>query len=306
MQRVIWRWAFVAVIASGAVVRGHNTDFSGTWRPDLEATTLPEDRRGEAATLTAITTIRQTATTIVKDTVVNGQPGIVDRSLRGVTYNIDGTESGGGATWRRVARWAVASIGLFAAAAVGMNRSAVGTFVAAVVLGGLALGLPLYAAAARTGGRRPQLEAAAWTALAAVTAVLFFAATRNEASSANPVTLDGAGAAVSRYSLYPPELVWGVRCLAIFALGAGLASAAINSHAAGLRSVVWRGLTFGLCIAAILAACLLTFAIGGAILLKVVALPSAGAAATAFVTGSVSGAWIWRVRSVLITPLSRH
>jgi hypothetical protein len=204
------------------------------------------------------------------------------------------------------AGWAVASIGLFAVAMVGVNRSAVPTFVAALILAALAFGLPIYAAAGRTGGRWPQFEAAAWTTAAAVATLLFFTATRPEPSFVNAVTLDRAGAAVSPYWPYPPELVWGVRCLGLFALAAGIASAALNAHAAGLVSVLWRGLVFGVCIAVILAVSLLVFAIGGPILWKIVPLPSAGVAAAAFASGCLAGAWISRARLTLITPLSRR
>jgi hypothetical protein len=202
------------------------------------------------------------------------------------------------------AGWAIASVALFAAATAGVDRSAVATLVTALLLGGLVLGLPLYTAAARTGGWHPQLEAAAWTALAAAATVLFFAATRADPSPVNAVTLDRGAGAVSPYWPYPPELVWGIRCLALFALTAGLASAALNSRAADLVSVLWRGLAFGICIAVILVACLVAFVISGPIVWKIVPLSSVGVVAAAFVSGYVAGAGLSSVRAVLITPLS--
>ena len=198
--------------------------------------------------------------------------------------------------------WFVSAFLVFAAGRLDGHISLTLAFLTALLVGATALGIPLYASARRTGARRPRVEAITWVLLCGLLVLVFFSVTRPDQSAVNAATLDSThhNDAAFAYWPYSLELVWFVRCVALFAGLAGSASVLINAKPRWPLGLAWRAVAFSGCVGAALTAGLLLFAIGGPLLWRLIPSDVVGVGAAAFLTGSLVGTGLLSTRHLIM------
>jgi hypothetical protein len=172
-------------------------------------------------------------------------------------------------------------------------------FAAALLLGGLLLGLPIYVTGRRAGVKFPAAEAVIWTSLLAVAVVVFVLTTRPAFGAVNAVTTEDIRRHGGTWP-YPLELVWGVRCAVVFCAVAGASSMLVNGGSRRPLARAWRAALLSVSVAMSLGGAMLLFALGGPMVWRLIPLDVAGVAAAAFVPGCVAGAGIIAARRLTL------